>query len=157
MLWWAWPHLRRLWAAAGAVTLGLVVNYIYSLSSRQPLPDQQLVGDILTKYWQWMASGGAAPAHCLAREAAFGEHASEIAAELAYHYERCGNAELTLRYLELAGERAVARSAYREAERHCGDAIALLHTKPQSGERSKRELALQVARGFSADAYGQHR
>jgi hypothetical protein len=28
-MWWLWPHLRRLWAAAGTVSAGLAVNYFY--------------------------------------------------------------------------------------------------------------------------------
>ncbi len=80
-------------------------------------------------------------------ERAYGQDASQIASELAYHYHRCGNSELTLKYLELAGERAVERNAYREAERHYGAAIALLQSRPPSFERARRELMLQVALG----------
>ncbi len=71
-MWWSWPHLRRLWAAAGAVSVGLIVSYLYSLASAQPLPDQRLVGHLLNDYWRWIggalmvlaaASGAAARAH----------------------------------------------------------------------------------------------
>jgi heme exporter protein D len=51
-MWLAGPHLRRLWTAMGAVTVGLIVSYLYSLSSRQPLPDQHIVANLLSYHWQ---------------------------------------------------------------------------------------------------------
>jgi tetratricopeptide (TPR) repeat protein len=47
----------------------------------------------------------------------------------------------------LAGERAITRRAYREAEQHYRDALAILQTLPESEERDARELSLQVALG----------
>ena len=37
-MWWAWPHLRRLWAAVGTITAGLAVTWVYSLLSERALP-----------------------------------------------------------------------------------------------------------------------
>ena len=33
-----WPHLRRLWAAAGTVSAGLAVDYLYGWLGNQPAP-----------------------------------------------------------------------------------------------------------------------
>src|SRR5690348_2345918 len=37
-MWWLWPHLRRLWAAAGTVSAGLAVNYLYGWLENKPAP-----------------------------------------------------------------------------------------------------------------------
>jgi len=80
-------------------------------------------------------------------EIAYGERASEIAAELANHYRRPNDADKAARYFRLAGERAIERRAYREAEQHYRDAIAMLLALPESPERNNRELILQLALG----------
>jgi tetratricopeptide (TPR) repeat protein len=56
-MWWTWPHLRRLWAAVGTVTAGLVVSYLYSLSSKQAVPDLRIVSNFLSGYWLWFGGG----------------------------------------------------------------------------------------------------
>jgi predicted ATPase len=80
-------------------------------------------------------------------ETAYGERTSEIASELAHHYIRCGDKPKAIKYLEIAGGRAIDRRAYTEAEQHYRNALALLQTVPESSERDKRELRLQVAFG----------
>jgi predicted ATPase len=85
-------------------------------------------------------------------EAAWGEGVKEIAAELAFHYGCCRNKPKALTYLELAGELAVARRAYREAEQHYRDALAVLQTLRESPERDARELTLQVTLGGVMEA-----
>jgi DNA-binding winged helix-turn-helix (wHTH) protein/tetratricopeptide (TPR) repeat protein len=80
-------------------------------------------------------------------EAAYDGRVSEIAAVLANHYRRANEMDKAARYFQRAGEGAVARHAYREAERHYRDALALLLTLPESPERDARELTLQVALG----------
>jgi tetratricopeptide (TPR) repeat protein len=85
-------------------------------------------------------------------EAAFGARAGEIAAELADHYKRCGDLSKVFTYLVLAGERAVARRAYREAEYYYRNAISALCTLPESTDRDKRELSVQIALGNVAEA-----
>jgi tetratricopeptide (TPR) repeat protein len=69
----------------------------------------------------------------------------------------------------MAGSRAATRRAYREADQHYTEAIAMLHRLPHSSQRDRHELSLQitlgnimaVTRGFSAaetaEAYGQAR
>jgi predicted ATPase len=80
-------------------------------------------------------------------EAAHDGQASEIAAELSDHFRRANEADKAIRYLQLAGERAVERRAYREAQRYYRDALSLLAGLAASGERDTRELALQLALG----------
>ena len=57
MLWWLWPHFKRIWTAFGAVAVGLVVNYIYGLWGKQSVPDLRRLADFLYSYWYW--AGGA--------------------------------------------------------------------------------------------------
>jgi DNA-binding winged helix-turn-helix (wHTH) protein len=77
------------------------------------------------------------------KEAQYGARGDEIAAELAYHYGRCGNSDKTLRYLELAAQQAIGRRAFREAEQHYRNGLAALQRLPESPERDGRELKLR--------------
>ena len=56
-MWWAWPHLRRLWAAVGTITVGLVVTWLYSLLSEQALPHLRIASFLLHDYWPWLGAG----------------------------------------------------------------------------------------------------
>jgi len=77
-------------------------------------------------------------------EIGYGDHVAEIATELAHHYSRANDANKAIHYLQIAGERAYARSAMTEAERHFGAALELLHKAlPESHERDNRELWLR--------------
>jgi len=88
--------------------------------------------------------------------AALDEHYGTIA----HHYGRSGNVEKAIDYLALAAERAAARSANAEAERHLTTAIQSLASLPESPERDRRELVLQArlgtvlvaTRGYTAPA-----
>ena len=66
---------------------------------------------------------------------------------LARHWIEAGQIEPAIGAWQLAGERAVERRAYREAEQHYREAIAALQTLPESTDRDSRELTLQVALG----------
>ena len=81
------------------------------------------------------------------QETAYGERAGEVAAVLANHYRRATERDKAARYFQLAGERAMDRRAYREAEQHYRDALAMLLALPESTERNNRELILQLALG----------
>jgi adenylate cyclase len=93
-----------------------------------------------------------------ALEAAYGERAPEIAAQLAWHYDQAGLADKAVNYLLLAGQQAMRLAAYREAIRHFERGLALLPGLPPSLERNGRELdlrlplssALIVTRGWAA-------
>jgi tetratricopeptide (TPR) repeat protein len=77
-------------------------------------------------------------------ESAYGEQAAEIATELAHHYSHANDANKAIQYLQLAGERACARSAIFEAERHYAAALELVHNRlTESPERDRRELELR--------------
>ena len=67
-----------------------------------------------------------------------------IAVQLALHFERAGNTEKAIHYLQQAGEQAVQMSAYPEGIAHLTRALKLLETLPGSHDRAESELALQV-------------
>jgi class 3 adenylate cyclase/tetratricopeptide (TPR) repeat protein len=66
---------------------------------------------------------------------------------LALHWAEAGEAEPEIAAWQKAGERAVEHSAYREAEQHYRYAIAVLQQLPESAERDRHELELQLAYG----------
>ena len=80
-------------------------------------------------------------------EAGFGERAGEVATELANHYRRANDKQKAIQYFQLAGQRAVERAAMIEAERHFASALKLLSELPETVERDRRELGLQLAVG----------
>jgi predicted ATPase len=80
-------------------------------------------------------------------EALFGAGLPEHYAELAHHYSHSRNTEKAITYSELAGQRAVQHSANAEAIRHLTGALDLLTSLPDSLERTRRELELQIALG----------
>jgi predicted ATPase len=67
--------------------------------------------------------------------------------ELAYHSRRSGNSQKAVTYLRLAGEQAAQRSANAEAVTHLADALSVLQPLPETTERMRQELELQIARG----------
>jgi predicted ATPase len=81
------------------------------------------------------------------KEAAYGPRAPEIATELAVHFEQGRDYPRAIRSLQQAGENALRRSANQEAIAHLNKGIALLHTLPDSSERTWRELTLRVTLG----------
>jgi predicted ATPase len=80
-------------------------------------------------------------------EQAYGERAKEIAAELALHFERGRDYHSAIRYLQQAGENAIRRSANQEAINHFTKGLELLTTLPDTPERARQELPLQIALG----------
>src|SRR6266498_5544376 len=80
-------------------------------------------------------------------EALFGGGLPEHYAELAHHYSHSRNTEKTIAYSKLAGQRAVEHSANAEAIRHLTTALELLKSLPDTLERTRRELELQIALG----------
>jgi predicted ATPase len=88
-------------------------------------------------------------------EELYGDQASEIAVQLAWHFQEAGTAEKAIHYLRQAGEKAVQLSAYQEGIAHLTRGLALLMALPDSGgkehrlERAEQELALQLALGMA--------
>jgi DNA-binding SARP family transcriptional activator/predicted ATPase len=82
-------------------------------------------------------------------EELYGDQASEIAVQLAWHFQEAGTAEKAIHYLRQAGERAVQLSAYQEGRTHLTQGLALLMALPDSPERAQQELALQLSLGMA--------
>jgi DNA-binding winged helix-turn-helix (wHTH) protein/predicted ATPase len=81
------------------------------------------------------------------KEAAYGQRAGEIAAELALHFEQGREYRKAVRYLQQAAERAAQRSAYQEAITLLTKGLELLKALPATPERTQQELTLQLALG----------
>jgi class 3 adenylate cyclase len=67
---------------------------------------------------------------------------------LAYHYQEAGNHQLAIRYWLTSGQRALAHSANIEAIAHFRNALQLLSALPETPERNKREVDVQLALGI---------
>ncbi len=80
-------------------------------------------------------------------EKAYGERSSELAAELALHFEEGSDRARAARYRRLAAETAAGRYAFVEAETHLEKGIALLGGLAPSSERDREEALLQGALG----------
>ena len=81
------------------------------------------------------------------KEAGYGERAVEIAAELAVHFEQGREYSRAVQYRQQAGEAALARRAYQEAEAHCRQGLGLLLTLLTTQECRQHELRLQITLG----------
>jgi class 3 adenylate cyclase/predicted ATPase len=67
---------------------------------------------------------------------------------LAYHYSEARNSEKAIRCWREAGRRALAKSANVEAISHFRNALQLLNTLPETAERTKEEIEIQLALGI---------
>ncbi|HEX9117118.1 MAG TPA: hypothetical protein VGA61_13710 [Anaerolineae bacterium] len=83
----------------------------------------------------------------LALEAHHGAAASELAVELARHFERAGLVDKAAAYSLRAGHQAMEMLAHREAVQHYRRGLALLPSLPDSAGRDRQELDLQLALG----------
>jgi DNA-binding SARP family transcriptional activator/predicted ATPase len=91
-------------------------------------------------------------------ETIYGGQASDQAVQLARHFQEAGGYSKAVGYLRQAGERAIRLSAYDEAAAMCTRALALLHRLPDTPERARQELEVQInlgvplaaTRGFAA-------
>ena len=80
-------------------------------------------------------------------EAAYGARAGEIAAQLALHFERGGEVERAVRYLQQAADNATRRNAHHEAVAALRKGLVLLATLPESPARAQHELTLLLILG----------
>jgi predicted ATPase len=80
-------------------------------------------------------------------EAAYGPRVSEIATELAVHFERGRDDHRAVRYLQHAAENAIRRHAYREVIAHLSKGLAVLQTMPDTLERLRQELDIHTVLG----------
>jgi DNA-binding response OmpR family regulator/class 3 adenylate cyclase/tetratricopeptide (TPR) repeat protein len=80
-----------------------------------------------------------------ALEDRFGEIAEAQPELLAHHYSEAENAAKAVRYLSIAGERALSRSALDEARTHITRALELIVRLPDDDSRRRGQLRLQIA------------
>jgi hypothetical protein len=79
-----------------------------------------------------------------------GEFAETVANKpelVAYHYTEAGLWEQAVPFWQQAGQRALERSANAEAVNHLNRGLEILMNQPDTLERRRRELALQLALG----------
>jgi class 3 adenylate cyclase/predicted ATPase len=67
---------------------------------------------------------------------------------LAYHYQEAGNHHLAIRCWFKSGQRALAHSAKVEAIANFRKALQLLNALPETPERTKQEIDIQLALGI---------
>jgi len=67
---------------------------------------------------------------------------------LAYHYGQAGNNPLAIRCWRESGRRALANSANVEAIGHFRNALQLLRALPETPQRNKEEIEIQLALGI---------
>jgi transcriptional regulator with AAA-type ATPase domain/predicted ATPase len=80
-------------------------------------------------------------------EKLYSERIFDFAEWLAHHATRGDDMSRATRYLLLAGQKSAARSALDEAAGHLRRALELLPALPESPERHRQELELEVALG----------
>jgi DNA-binding winged helix-turn-helix (wHTH) protein/predicted ATPase len=80
-------------------------------------------------------------------ERAYGDHAADIAGELAMHFEQGRDFERAVRYRKQAADNASRAHAPREAAQHATRALELLAAFPETPERIRTELAIQTTLG----------
>src|SRR5262245_29713677 len=78
-------------------------------------------------------------------ETSMGERAGEIAAELAMHFEQGRDFDRAVNYLQQAADNANRRFAHREAIMLARRGLELLKNLPETIERARQELRLQMA------------
>ena len=96
-------------------------------------------------------------------EAGYGARAGEIATQLAIHFERGGEVERAVRYLQQAADNATRRNAHHEAIAALTKGLALLATLPESPARTQHELTLllilgprlMAAKGYAVPEVGE--
>lgn len=79
----------------------------------------------------------------------FREHANEIAAELAMHFEQSRDWPRALQYLVEAARTAYHRSAHHEAVRLGGRGLEILPALPETSERARLEITLRMIQSVS--------
>ncbi|MFQ5872926.1 MAG: adenylate/guanylate cyclase domain-containing protein, partial [Dehalococcoidia bacterium] len=98
-----------------------------------------------------------------ALEGLYADRLEDAYDRLAYHYARTDNATKAVTYLTIVARRAARNSAYVEAIHHLTTALELLRTLPDTRERTRQELDVQIAlarglmatKGYAAPEVGQ--
>jgi predicted ATPase/DNA-binding winged helix-turn-helix (wHTH) protein len=81
--------------------------------------------------------------------AVYGSRVSEIAAELAMHFEQSRDWPRALEYLLLAAENAIAHYAHHEATNLAGRGLEVLKSLPDTPDRARQEIKLRMILGVS--------
>ncbi len=84
-----------------------------------------------------------------ALEAIFADRLDDPLSQLAYHYSHSDNLDKAIEYLGRAAQQAIQRSASADAIGSLTAAIDLLQRLPDSPERRRRELPLQLTLGVT--------
>ncbi|MCY1205137.1 MULTISPECIES: adenylate/guanylate cyclase domain-containing protein [Cupriavidus] len=80
-------------------------------------------------------------------EAFYPSRLMDYCSVLAHHYSLSGNIPKAVQYLHCAGQQALQRSSNSEAVHHLNAALDLLRRLPDSPERGRQELSVQVTLG----------
>jgi hypothetical protein len=151
-MWWLWPHLRRLWAAAGTVSAGFAVNYLYGLLGNQPAPTLSRLIDYLWPYRYWSLSALVA----FAVVSVFAERQFRKHEARAPHRCRCNVIRFTGGLLSRFKLKAQGRVRFAGTVRYpqygwtsdrIGPAYRLVRTGPE-------RRASRAGRGTSSKGYG---
>jgi len=89
-----------------------------------------------------------------ALESIFAGQVDDHLTQLAHHYSHSDNIDKAVEYLGRAGQQALQRSAHADAIGNLSAAINLLQKLPDSPERIRRELLLQLALGAALSSRG---
>src|SRR5262249_18632764 len=81
-------------------------------------------------------------------ELIYGERSGEIAAELAMHFERGAEYSQAAKYLQQASQNEIRRFAYQDAVELSRRGLELLAGLPDTAERARQELGLQITLGM---------
>ena len=76
--------------------------------------------------------------------AVYGDRASEIAAELAMHFEESRDWLRAVQYLTQAADNAIHKSAYYEAADLAQRGLTIVKSLPESSERDRQEITLRI-------------
>ncbi len=82
-------------------------------------------------------------------ESIYGDRVGEIASELAMHFEEGRDWPRAVKYLRMAAENAIARSAHFEAVDLARRGLDVMRALPESTERDQHELAVRMLLGAS--------
>ncbi|MBM4256664.1 MAG: hypothetical protein FJ147_12305 [Deltaproteobacteria bacterium] len=106
-------------------------------------------------FYNWVTPGRRTQCHLRIAERlaqGYGEQTSDVAAELALHFERGGDLRRAVHCLQQAAEQASQRLARQEGVNHLTKALDLLRTFTDPTERTELELKCQISLGVALTA-----
>ncbi len=118
--------------------VGAQATYVFKHTLIQEAAHTSLLRRTRQHYHQWIAQ---------ALETQFSEVATVQPEVVAHHYTEAGLRAQALPYWQQAGQQARERSAHAEAMAHLTKGLELLTTLPETPERARQELSLQIALG----------